>query len=183
MKTITSVLVMALFMCVTEAGAAETSVQVSGEVLDGTFIGETGSGSVTFDDALLTGAGEESLTPENGLTLNFIIFGQTFFESDDIDYTVEPSLDFRDGVIVALDFIVNEVNGDTLTDIDLEGVFGFDMLNVTQSIDGGGEISIFGAVNVDETGVVPLPGALALFAAAIAGLGGSTRRRKRQTPP
>ena len=93
------------------------------------FAGTVGTGTFTYDETLLTVDGNRTLTPEDGLLLNFTIFGQTFTAANDIDHPDFPSLSFQDGTPESLDFIVRERSNDGLnsivTNIIEPGVGGF----------------------------------------------------------
>jgi hypothetical protein len=93
------------------AHAALVTHTLVGEVLFGPLAGATATGSFTFDDALITGVGDEFLTPLDGLQVQFTFLGATFSESDDIDFPEFPELAFTDGEIVGLDFLVEDADG------------------------------------------------------------------------
>ena len=148
--------------------AAPVTVLLDAEVIFGDFAGETATASIVFDDALISGVGDESINAADGLEVEFIAFGQMFTEVDDIDFADKPSLEFLDGVIIAFDWVVSEIQGATVTDIEQPGVFDFSMFEVIQAIGGSGELTVSGELFVNDFTVVPLPTALPLF---ILGLG------------
>jgi len=161
----------------TPTKAAPVSVNLNGTVVGGSFAGTIGTGTVNFDDSLFSGTGVETINPTDGLTLSFNIFGQTFAESDDIDFNAYPELTQEDGIFVSLDFIVSEVAGSILTSINQDGVFGFTIFDIFGNVNEGFDFEIA----VDETGisVVPLPAALPLYGTGLALLGFIGWRRKR----
>ncbi|MEQ8662168.1 MAG: hypothetical protein RLW62_15240 [Gammaproteobacteria bacterium] len=171
-------IILVLAAVIASPQAAPVSVDIFGEVTSGTFAGAIGSGTLSFDSDLVSGIGAETLTPQTGLTVSLTFLGQVFTDVDDIDYPGFPELDFMDGVMVEFDYVVSEVNGTTLTAIDTPGVFGFNMLAVTQSEAPGGGLMISGDLTVDETGAVPIPAALPLCGAGLALLGALGRKRR-----
>lgn len=132
----------------TTAQAAPVTEPLFGEVTFGPHLGATASGSFTYDDTLVTGVGSETIrVPELSLTLDFL--GQTFDESDDIDFfNVDPypSLTFEDGTPVAINFLV--INGDGVGQEILDPeVTGFSMITDLTPVAGGGyfgQITTFG---------------------------------------
>jgi len=149
-------------------------------VNSGTFAGTVGTGTFTYDDAMLTGIGGESVSFDSGnLMVNFNVFGQDFTNADDIDFTGFPLLSFLDGSIQSLDYIVAEaiLGPDNATDILQAGVLGFSIFELTAALQGG-----FTAVlSVDEAiNPVPLPAAAWLFGSAMLGFIGLRRRKLQQ---
>lgn len=156
--------------------AAPITVLLEAEVFSGDFAGATATGTLTYDDTAIV---DDFINAESGLEVEFIFFGQTFVESDDIDFPSQPSLLFAEGGIVGFDWVVSELDGATLTDIDEPGLFEFSMFGVTMdSATGpGGELLISGELFVNEFAPVPLPAAFPLFAAGLGLMGVSRRRR------
>jgi len=86
------------------------------EVVSGPGTGTFGTIDVMFDDTSISGFGSEFLSdPDVDVTLD--LFGQTFTNSDDIDFPGLPSVGFLDGAIISIDFWISEFDGDNLTDI------------------------------------------------------------------
>ncbi|MSP50890.1 MAG: hypothetical protein EXQ91_00625 [Alphaproteobacteria bacterium] len=127
----------------------------------------------------MSGSGFE-LLGGTSFDLDFTIFGQTFSEQDDVDYSNFPRLGVLDSVPFFLDFDVSETNPDNPTDIVLGSVLGFSMFDL--SLDGR---TLYGDVSVtyaSQVATVPLPAALPLLASGLAGPGFmGWRRRKTQT--
>jgi|GEM_PF-1831175 len=95
----------------------------SGEVYQGPFQGAVGTGTFSYDSSVVFNSGLQFVTPVEGLTLSFTMFGQTFQETDDFKYDRLPVLGFFDGVPSFLDFSVREDAGGNSTDILKPGVF------------------------------------------------------------
>lgn len=150
-------------------------------VYDGEFVGTTGTGTFSYDELLVTGVGEESISAFNGLTLELSVFGQTFTESDDVDYSGYPTLYFSNGNINALDFYVSEIdcfdcgNVYNTTNILQDGVNDFSMYALNAALGGGFEGAMF--VN-GFASPVPVPAAVWLFGSGLIGLAGIARRKK-----
>ncbi len=75
--------------------------------------GTVEQGYLTYDDAVLTGIGNEYVAPLNGnLTLKFNFLNNNYTEKDDLNYgnqsfiTDYPAFLFTDGELVGLDFFV-----------------------------------------------------------------------------
>lgn len=177
------------------APANALTINFTGTVVDGTFAGTVGTGSLTFDEGLLTNVGSEELSPQTDelFALSFTIFGETFTQDDDVDQPEFPLALFFDGVLDDFDYVVSEVNlsgePQTLIDIAQEGVFGFslgfglfddeiddDQLPSLQSAVALPNFNVF----VDEFGLqpVPLPATLPLLAGAFLLAGAAVRRRR-----
>ncbi len=91
------------------AGAISTQAvdySFEGTVVNGPLAGTVGTGSFSFDETLLDGAGDGLFDPTTGLTLTFTIFGQNFTEFDDVDFDDFPELLVLGGVPFGLDFLV-----------------------------------------------------------------------------
>jgi len=170
------------------ANAVVVTETFTATVQSGTFTGTIGEGSFTYDNALITNMGSESLTPDDGLMVSFNVFGQSFTEADDIqifDMPPFPSLNFLDGLIIELDFIVDEFSLLNPTSIDQEGVAAFSILSIFQvptifdpelgTQSGGG---FTGELFVTEISPVPVPAAAWLFGSALLGFFGFSRRKK-----
>ena len=148
----------------TSANAALINESFTVTVLQGDFIGTTGTGSFTYDDTTITGTGEEFISPIEGLSIEFNVFEQAFTESDDIDYPDYPVLALLDGNVLFLDFIVTGI------EITPEGVFGFEIFELSP-VEGGG---FEGELIVNP---VPVPAAVWLFGSGLIGLIGLAIRK------
>lgn len=157
--------------------SALTTVNVSGTVLDGVFAGTTGSGTVSFDETLLTPGVDFVFSPENDplFDITFTIFSQTFDETDDVDFPEFAQLQVDSGGTPDfLDFIVSEeFFFSNTTDILFPGVFNIGFGDLTPDGSGGFITEIF----VNNTQVVPLPATLPLLLGALGGAAMFARRR------
>ena len=163
--------------------AASITANFTSTVSSGDFIGSAATGSFTYDDSLIFGVGFEQITATQGLTVNLTVFGQTFTETDDIDFFIYdiPSLEFIDGNVSYLDFYMSEtpitedgLTGDNITSINLEGIndFGGFSLNLI------GTNTYDGEFFVNEVSAVPVPAAAWLFGSGLIGLISVARRKK-----
>ncbi|OLP18012.1 hypothetical protein BST81_13305 [Leptolyngbya sp. 'hensonii'] len=93
---------------VQQATAATVAYDFEINLTSGTFAGQTGFGQVTYDDAVLTGFGEEIIEVDDGLSIVFNFAGQDYTEADDVgfDPAVFPSAFFNNGVLNGIDFVV-----------------------------------------------------------------------------
>ena len=181
-KLISRLLLASLMLFPICANSAIITYNLTGTVISpGPFLGNTGSGTFSYDDNDITGVGVENIDANASLTLNFTIFGQSFTEADDVARISfgAPVLQFNDGALVFLDFYVSELTdgvSDNVVSIDQVGVlnFGFDIRgNSLTPIAGGFETGIF----VNDV-VVPVPAAFWLFGSGLIGLIGIARRKK-----
>jgi hypothetical protein len=75
-------------------------------VTSGDYIGSY-QGQFSYDDANLTGNGEESVNAtQDNLSILFTFLGNTYTESDDLDFPEFPQIYFQDGNLLGLNFIV-----------------------------------------------------------------------------
>ena len=129
---------------VTENFSVTVDTVVGGNAaLQQALFGLTGSGTFTYDPAALTGANFETISVDQGLTLQLNVFGQTFTELDDRDFDPVgnnsfPALSFNNGQPFNLSFRVLE-SGFTSnpTDIQLSGVDFFEFNSLLSTNDGG----------------------------------------------
>ena len=166
MARIVAIVGSVLICFATVSQAAVVEVTVDGTVGFGPFTGATATGTITYNDELITGIADEFLTPAEGLTVSLTIFGQTFTEADDVAFDAGPVLDFLGGEIIRFDFSVHEIFGPTTTPITEPGVLGFSMFMVTESTGTSGETIITGAVDVDAA-AIPVPATLPLLMSGV----------------
>lgn len=91
------------------ASAVVVNETFTAYVLNGPYTGTVGAGTFSYDDVFIV-TGEEQLSYPDSLRLTLTVFGQTFDETDDIEYGsgVFPSLTFEGGVPAFLDFAIHE---------------------------------------------------------------------------
>jgi MYXO-CTERM domain-containing protein len=150
-------------------------------VLAGPYAGTVGTGTFSYDDEHIVN-GDETLGPPESLRLTLTVFGQTFDETDDVDYNSGeyPSLQFEGGVPAFLDFYVDETAAPPLnpTAINDPGVTSiFIQLTRLEPVVGGGFET--------ELQVIPEPsgGVFAGVTALGLGLFAWHRRRGAGPPP
>lgn len=128
-------------------------------------VGDVFGVRATYDADLLTGIGDETLSPTSdaGLTLTIDIGPLRFEASDDSGFPLFPELEFFDGRLVDINFVA--------------------AIGEFQLIAGNG---VFVITGIDDTIavvsgslVIPEPAALTLFGAGLAGIGLLRRRRTR----
>ena len=130
------------------------------------FAGETGTGTFSYDDDVLTGLGFESITPstlDGMLSIMFTILGQDFTEADDIDFPDFPQLDFFDGTPNFIDFVLSEdpLRGPNPISIDAPRVVDIEIISdLSPGPPGGPDFTAEALVFI----TAPEPGTLALFA-------------------
>jgi len=181
-QLLSRVLLVSISLLSSSAYSAIVTYNLTGTVVTpGPFIGSTGSGSFSYNEADITGDGTETIHASSSLTVDFTIFGQTFTETDDIAHIDfgTPDLKFFDGVPVFLDFFLSEIPSEGSTNvvaINEPGVISIDMWNPTginlTPVAGGFEATV--SVNT----VVPVPAAVWLFCSGLIGLIGVARRKK-----
>ncbi len=122
---------------------------------DAPFTGNIYFGTFSYDDAVLTGAGPETLDPVSGnVTVAFTFEGQAFDETNDSDFNTFPQLEFIDGVPVYIDYLLVEgASGVDFNDPTLAS-FEFDSF---LDPDGAGGFTVDAFV-----AVVPVPAACRL---------------------
>lgn len=88
----------------------------------GPYDGTIGTGSFTYDSAILSGVGFEWLYPSDGLTLTFTLLGQTFHETDDFKFDSGPVVLFFDGMPASLGFNLRATGAGNVVDFIDSGV-------------------------------------------------------------
>lgn len=155
-------LALALFLSASASEAGVIHYTFSGSVDFGALLGESYSGTFSFDDAGLTGTGSESL-PLLGLS-----FGFHSGSFDENSGSGTPTVDFLDGVFLGLSYDV--------TGFDPDFSFVSGSLDTSDAYfaytpDNGTDPAGFGSLVYSP---VPVPGTLALLA-----VGGLALRRAR----
>lgn len=129
------------------------------DVFSGPFSGSY-DGTFSYENEFIPDFGEFSISPEEGSLISFTLdfFGQTFEASDDIDFDAFPQINFLDGVPVAFDFIIDELNLDNPTDIDVPGVTTLSLVSSLSEIEPNvfeTELFINGADNIPTPALLP----------------------------
>ncbi len=169
-KSIFAVPLLALFATTSQAAIVQHDFWLfdnNGDLL-------TNDGVLGYDDDNLSPFGLVTLTPIEGVSIEFSLNGVTFATENDIDFNEFPQLSFRDGFLFELDlFLVQGVNG---TDFGGSGITRIAAGPVTFSAQ---ENAFFIDADVNRTAPspVPLPAGLPL---AAAGLGALAMLRRKQ---
>ena len=147
-------------------------------VTPGDYFGETGTGSFSYDDALITGVELESIDSFSSLSVDFTIFGQTFNENDDLSGS--PTLTFNNGAPIHLDFLISEIPEppDDINAIDINepGLITIDVFDPPS----GNLRPVTDGFEVDVSiEAVPVPAAVWLFGSGLIGLIGIARKNKK----
>lgn len=164
--------------------ALAVTIDFTATVAEGPFTGESGTGTLTYDASLLTGAGIDILgrVPDDFLivdpTLDLVLLtpeGSTFTASNDADFPDFPKFVFDYGDLTFVSYaLVSGVNGFDFSDFGIAAVF-FDELTLLAD----GSADIVGVVQLidDAPAPVPLPASLPLLLGGLGAFGLSRRRR------
>lgn len=151
--------------------AATITKTFFGTIDNGYLSGATGTGSFTYDDALLIGTGMESLTPTDGIAVSFTFDSQIFSTTHDVDYPDFPMIDFVDSVEVGLNYLlVDGENGVAFNDPFISEISMYSLTSfMGQSYDFEIDLNLT---------TVPEPTTMLLFSIGLIGLVGISRRKK-----
>jgi hypothetical protein len=127
----------------------------------------TGSGSITCDDALSTGVGDE-LLGSSDFMVELMLFGQTFTHGDDIDFALFRELWFFNGEIEVLNFLIAEIAFDPARNpvmIDEPNVVSIERFEAFAfSGSPGLLVSVFVVTPIPAPATIPLMGLAGLIA-------------------
>jgi len=142
-KIVTPLLTALLFLSL-QVNAALITEEFDVEVVSGPGTGTFGTILVEYEETLITGVGSEFLSdPDFAVVLD--LFGQIFTNSDDIDYPGLPGLEFEDGDIVIIDYIISEFgffNPVPIDDPAIGEIFGGDVFGGTWFVSTEGATAI-----------------------------------------
>lgn len=178
----------AAFVALLSPAAGAASFTFTATVPEGPFAGTVGTGLVDYPEDAQSLA-DDVVTPEEGLTLSFNLFGQDFTEVNDVDHPLFPVLELSDGTPVFLDFLVAEDHPFNPTAITQEGVFSFWLVGELVPLETGtGSPNLAGPASLPSDYTLPVfinvpePPGTALAVASGLGLGGLifSRWRRRQ---
>ncbi|MEO0379193.1 MAG: VPLPA-CTERM sorting domain-containing protein [Pseudomonadota bacterium] len=161
--------------------AQAATFDITGTVLNGIFAGETGSGTVTFDETLLLNTGFEQLAPvgttligaleDATLQIDFELAGVTYVETNDVGFPNFPTLDFEDGSLDFIDFVLEDgVNG-----VDFSGLGVLAAIFVDNLLFDAASNSFTVGIGLEYATPVPLPAGLPLLLAGLGALGVARR--------
>ena len=154
-----------LMMAASASAASLFSFEVTPDF--GFLSGQSFSGTVEFDDSLLTGIGDETVSLSS---FNFDFLGTVFTEADDNDN--DPFAQFFDGVFLGVSFVEDDFQfSPGFFSID-EAFFSYDLP------DGAG----FGSVAYTPVSVVSVPDPSVIGGLVAVGLVGLKLKRKAQAP-
>ena len=180
-RTIWQVILACVMFVASEAKLQAAVITLEGIVVastSGLTLGETGTGSITYDETLVVPDGFISPDTDPTFALSFTIFGQTFTEADDIDFSGFPELSFdATGIPEFLDYIVNEADPFNPTSIIDARVLGFDAGPLTQTSPGVFSMELF-VIEAGGIAAVPEPNSIALLCVGAVGLIGYSRRKQ-----
>jgi hypothetical protein len=159
-----AVLAALLLAALPAAQAATQSWNVSGMLDSGHYTGQSFAGTFSFDDAFLSGSGEEWLTVDS-LALNFAGMAYTLADAD-----VPAEVSFFDGAFLGLSYSASNLNP------QISFIPGFSSLNeayiaydISHGLSGAGD-AIYAPV--------PEPETYAMLLAGLGLLGVAARRRR-----
>ena len=157
MKLFKGLLATFVLACAFNANAALINVTLDVSVISGAGTGATGTAEFEYDDALLTGVGDEVLLGSD-YSFSLDLFGQIFTNANDIDFPDYPWLIFEDGVITGMDLLIDENDGINPTDIAQADIF---------EIFGGEVLQDVLLLQTNDSTSIPEPAAITLFLAGL----------------
>ncbi|TCV84083.1 hypothetical protein [Sulfurirhabdus autotrophica] len=129
----------------------------------GSLAGSYGTGSFTYDDALVI-TGYETISALDGLKVNFTFDGQVFNETNDRDYITDPypALTFVNFQAIDLNYLLaNGVNGVSFANSTIQELY---ISGLNASTNG------YDFANTMEVTSVPIPGAIWMLFSGLTGL-------------
>lgn len=102
-------------------------------------------GSFSYDDSTLTGVGIETIGTNEELLIDFNFLGKTYTESDDNTFGFNfPLVEFKDGNLVGLQYLVTDVLDDSIFSF---AIFG----DTPDGLGGGNQFSYVNENSVEES--------------------------------
>src|SRR4051794_1654014 len=156
---------LALLLVATGPAAAVPIIQgFEVTAANGPLVGQTFTGTFSYDNSLLTGSGTEYIDPTQGLTVSFTFGGITYTQVNDLNYPDYPLAAFVNGDLAHLDFLVDNL-------FELNAFFSYFVAGNGYF----GDVSYTGPVSV----AVAEPGLLALLGTGLLLLGVAAPRARR----
>lgn len=133
------------------------------------------SGSLTYDDTLVSPVGNSYIGHGDGLIGLSLNFGSlSYTETDDLNYGFGyPDAEFIDGALVGIEFSTDYVNccGQTVWELDMVG-HEFQFMDFSS-----GNLVASGTWQNTSVSAVPVPASVWLFGSGLVGLVGVARRK------
>ena len=116
---------------------ALTEVDITATIIDGPLNGTMVNGTISYNEMLLTGSGDETLAPvgsgvgteDADFAISLMFLGETMTEENDVGFPDFPIFQFFDGSLVFIDYIVDGSTAPSGLDFEGEGIDEFVLLD------------------------------------------------------